>query len=140
MIADLPLSFLPTSAVIGANAFDRGLIVYLCSGNAESVLGDTVVITPTYNVSEDELSETVDVLTLHQRRGEVREKLRVLGAFELGEPPPGIDRLRVSAQGPRCLNVFSPMSDGVRLAVKLWLPEDAGNDRGRGDDLFRCWV
>jgi adenosylmethionine-8-amino-7-oxononanoate aminotransferase len=64
MIADLPLSFLPTSAVIGANAFDRGLIVYLCSENAEGVPGDTVVVAPPYNVSEDGLSESVDVLSL----------------------------------------------------------------------------
>jgi predicted acyl esterase len=32
------------------------------------------------------------------------------------------------------------MSDGVRLAAKLWLPEDAENNPGRGDDLIRRWV
>lgn len=49
---------------IGANAFERGLIVYPCTGNVDGVRGDTVIVAPPYNASEDELAEIVGTLTL----------------------------------------------------------------------------
>ena len=48
---------------IGSNAFDRGLIVYPCTGNVDGVQGDTVIVAPPYNASEDELAEIVGTLT-----------------------------------------------------------------------------
>lgn len=50
-------------ARIGANAFSRGLIVYPCTGNVDGVSGDTVIVAPPYNASEDELAEIVGTLT-----------------------------------------------------------------------------
>jgi adenosylmethionine-8-amino-7-oxononanoate aminotransferase len=49
-------------ARIGANAFNRGLIVYPCTGNVDGVSGDTVIVAPPYNASESELSDLVDTL------------------------------------------------------------------------------
>ncbi|MBL8578367.1 MAG: aspartate aminotransferase family protein [Mesorhizobium sp.] len=50
-------------AQIGATAFTNGLIVYPCTGNVDGVNGDTVIVAPPYNASEDELAEIVDVLS-----------------------------------------------------------------------------
>ncbi|MEQ1944633.1 aspartate aminotransferase family protein [Mesorhizobium sp. VNQ89] len=50
-------------AKIGAAAFKNGLIVYPCTGNVDGVNGDTVIVAPPYNASEDELAEIVDVLS-----------------------------------------------------------------------------
>ncbi len=49
-------------ARIGANAFERGLIVYPCTGNVDGVNGDTVIVAPPYNASEDELAEIIEKL------------------------------------------------------------------------------
>ncbi len=49
-------------AKIGANAFERGLIVYPCTGNVDGVSGDTVIVAPAYNASEDELAEIIEKL------------------------------------------------------------------------------
>lgn len=50
-------------ARIGANAFANGLIVYPCTGNVDGVSGDTVIVAPPYNASEEELAEIVATLT-----------------------------------------------------------------------------
>ncbi|MRG57773.1 aspartate aminotransferase family protein [Phyllobacterium sp. SYP-B3895] len=50
-------------ARIGSTAFERGLIVYPCAGNVDGISGDTVIVAPPYNASDDELSELVDTLT-----------------------------------------------------------------------------
>lgn len=51
-------------ARIGANAFERGLIVYPCAGNVDGVSGDTIIVAPPYNATEAELSEIVEKLAL----------------------------------------------------------------------------
>lgn len=50
-------------ARIGAAAFARGLIIYPCSGNVDGVSGDTLIVAPPYNASDDELAELTDLLT-----------------------------------------------------------------------------
>lgn len=50
-------------AKIGELAFERGLIVYPCTGNVDGVRGDTVIVAPPYNASEDELGEIVGTLS-----------------------------------------------------------------------------
>ncbi len=54
---------LKVHADIGRRAFDAGLICYPCTGNVGGVAGDTVIIAPPYNASEDELGEIVSTLT-----------------------------------------------------------------------------
>ena len=49
-------------ARIGANAFERGLIVYPCTGNFDGASGDTVIVAPAYNASEGELAEIIEKL------------------------------------------------------------------------------
>ncbi len=44
---------------LGRRAFQDGLIVYPCAGNVGGDLGDTVIIAPPYNASDDELAELV---------------------------------------------------------------------------------
>jgi adenosylmethionine-8-amino-7-oxononanoate aminotransferase len=48
---------------LGQRAFADGLIVYPCSGNVGGTAGDTVIVAPPYNASEDELAELVEKLT-----------------------------------------------------------------------------
>jgi adenosylmethionine-8-amino-7-oxononanoate aminotransferase len=48
---------------IATQAFEDGLICFPCAGNAGAGLGDTLIVAPPYNASEDELSELVDKLT-----------------------------------------------------------------------------
>lgn len=50
------------SAEIGRRAFDDGLIVFPCAGNAGGGLGDAIIIAPPYNASDAELSELADKL------------------------------------------------------------------------------
>lgn len=45
---------------IGRHALEGGLICYPCSGHLAGDLGDTVILAPPYNASDDELSEIVD--------------------------------------------------------------------------------
>jgi adenosylmethionine-8-amino-7-oxononanoate aminotransferase len=52
--ADRALSF-----DIGARAFADGLICYPCSGNVDGTAGDTIIIAPPYNASDEELEEIV---------------------------------------------------------------------------------
>ena len=54
---------LKVHADIGRRAFDAGLICYPCTGNVGGVAGDTVIIAPPYNASEEELGEIVSTLT-----------------------------------------------------------------------------
>jgi adenosylmethionine-8-amino-7-oxononanoate aminotransferase len=49
---------------VGRRAFQNGLICYPCAGNVGDGLGDTVIIAPPYNATEDELAELVAKLTL----------------------------------------------------------------------------
>lgn len=49
---------------VGRRAFEGGLICYPCSGNVGGGLGDTVIIAPPYNASDDELQELVDKFTV----------------------------------------------------------------------------
>ena len=49
---------------IGARAFADGLICYPCSGNVDGTAGDTIIIAPPYNASDDELEEIVAKLGL----------------------------------------------------------------------------
>ncbi|HWA49170.1 MAG TPA: aspartate aminotransferase family protein [Dongiaceae bacterium] len=51
-------------ARIGANAFERGLIVYPCAGNVDGVTGDTLIVSPPYNATEDELAEIATILPI----------------------------------------------------------------------------
>ena len=50
------------SAEIGRRAFEDGLIVFPCAGNAGGGLGDAIIIAPPYNASDAELSELTDKL------------------------------------------------------------------------------
>lgn len=43
-------------ARIGQAAFQRGLICYPCTGNVNGTDGDTVILAPPYNVTDDELN------------------------------------------------------------------------------------
>jgi adenosylmethionine-8-amino-7-oxononanoate aminotransferase len=49
-------------AVIGRRALDKGLICYPCTGNVGGTSGDTVILAPPYNASEEELGELVTTL------------------------------------------------------------------------------
>jgi adenosylmethionine-8-amino-7-oxononanoate aminotransferase len=49
---------------VGRRAFQNGLICYPCAGNVGGGLGDTVIIAPPYNASDDELAELVAKLAL----------------------------------------------------------------------------
>jgi len=49
-------------ARIGAAAFERGLIIYPCTGNVDGIRGDTLIVAPPYNATEAELAELVDLL------------------------------------------------------------------------------
>lgn len=50
-------------AAIGRRAFEAGLICYPCTGNVGGVAGDTVILAPPYNASEEELGEIVSILS-----------------------------------------------------------------------------
>ncbi|MGF7161662.1 adenosylmethionine-8-amino-7-oxononanoate aminotransferase [Rhodoligotrophos appendicifer] len=50
-------------ADIGNTAFDKGLIVYPCTGNVDGFAGDTVIVSPAYNATEGELEEIITTLT-----------------------------------------------------------------------------
>lgn len=50
------------SAEIGRRAFEDGLIVFPCAGNAGGGLGDAIIIAPPYNASDAELAELGDKL------------------------------------------------------------------------------
>lgn len=50
-------------ALIGRIAFEKGLIIYPCSGNVDGKSGDTVVVAPPYNATDDELAYLVDTLS-----------------------------------------------------------------------------
>lgn len=45
---------------IGGRALGEGLICYPCSGHLEPNLGDTVILAPPYNATDDELAEIID--------------------------------------------------------------------------------
>jgi adenosylmethionine-8-amino-7-oxononanoate aminotransferase len=49
---------------VGRRAFENGLICYPCAGNVGGGLGDTVIIAPPYNATDNELAELVEKLTL----------------------------------------------------------------------------
>lgn len=53
---------LRVNARIGAAAFERGLIIYPCAGNVDGVRGDTLIVAPPYNASDDELGELIEKL------------------------------------------------------------------------------
>jgi adenosylmethionine-8-amino-7-oxononanoate aminotransferase len=48
---------------LGRRAFQNGLICYPCAGNAGGGLGDTVIVAPPYNATDNELAELVEKLT-----------------------------------------------------------------------------
>jgi len=45
---------------VARRAFEDGLIVYPCSGNVGGSAGDTIIIAPPYNATDDELLELVE--------------------------------------------------------------------------------
>ncbi|MBI1882068.1 MAG: aspartate aminotransferase family protein, partial [Chloroflexi bacterium] len=47
---------------IGDAAFERGLIVYPSSGNADGVAGDQVMVAPPFIVTAEQLDEIVGLL------------------------------------------------------------------------------
>jgi adenosylmethionine-8-amino-7-oxononanoate aminotransferase len=49
---------------VGRHALQSGLICYPCAGNAGDGLGDTVIIAPPFNATDDELAELVAKITL----------------------------------------------------------------------------
>jgi adenosylmethionine-8-amino-7-oxononanoate aminotransferase len=51
------------SHAIGREALADGLICYPCAGNVGGVKGDTIIIAPPYNASENELAELTDRFT-----------------------------------------------------------------------------
>jgi adenosylmethionine-8-amino-7-oxononanoate aminotransferase len=51
------------SVDVARRAFEDGLIVYPCSGNVGGNAGDTVIIAPPYNATDDELLELVEKFT-----------------------------------------------------------------------------
>ena len=55
-------------AVIGRRALEKGLICHPCTGNVGGTSGDTIILAPPYNASEEELGELVTTLV-----GAVRE-------------------------------------------------------------------
>lgn len=54
---------LKVHADIGRRAFDAGLICYPCTGNVGGTAGDTLIVAPPYNASEEELGEILSTLT-----------------------------------------------------------------------------
>jgi adenosylmethionine-8-amino-7-oxononanoate aminotransferase len=48
------------SIEVARRAFEDGLIVYPCSGNVGGAAGDTIIIAPPYNATDDELLELVE--------------------------------------------------------------------------------
>ena len=52
------------SIEIGRRAFQNGLICYPCTGNAGDGMGDTVIIAPPFNATDDELAELVAKFSL----------------------------------------------------------------------------
>jgi len=48
---------------VARRAFEDGLIVYPCSGNVGGTAGDTIIIAPPYNATDDELLELVEKLS-----------------------------------------------------------------------------
>ncbi|ATN35483.1 hypothetical protein ACO34A_16900 [Rhizobium sp. ACO-34A] len=56
-------SYASLHAAIGRRAFEAGLICYPCAGNVGGVAGDTVILAPPYNASEEELGEVVSILS-----------------------------------------------------------------------------
>ena len=50
------------SNAINRNAFEDGLIIFPCAGNAGDGLGDAVIIAPPYNATDAELAELIDKL------------------------------------------------------------------------------
>jgi adenosylmethionine-8-amino-7-oxononanoate aminotransferase len=56
------------SHAIGRRAFEDGLICYPCSGNVAGVGGDTLIVAPPFNASDNELSELIEKLTLALER------------------------------------------------------------------------
>ncbi|PZU84038.1 MAG: aspartate aminotransferase family protein [Shinella sp.] len=57
-------SYASLHAAIGRRAFEAGLICYPCTGNVGGTAGDTVILAPPYNASEEELGEIVSILSL----------------------------------------------------------------------------
>lgn len=55
---------LSVHADIGRRAFEAGLICYPCTGNVGGTAGDTVILAPPYNASEEELAEILSKLTV----------------------------------------------------------------------------
>jgi adenosylmethionine-8-amino-7-oxononanoate aminotransferase len=53
---------------LGRQAFENGLIVYPCAGNAGDGRGDTVIVAPPFNATDAELSELVDKLATSVRQ------------------------------------------------------------------------
>ena len=51
------------SRMLGQRAFADGLIIYPCAGNVGGSAGDTVIVAPPYNASDNELAELVERLT-----------------------------------------------------------------------------
>lgn len=59
--------FAPTLSVhadIGRRAFEAGLICYPCTGNVGGTAGDTVILAPPYNATEEDLAEILATLTV----------------------------------------------------------------------------
>lgn len=50
-------------ADIGRRAFEAGLICYPSTGNVDGTNGDTVILAPAYNASDEELGEIVSILS-----------------------------------------------------------------------------
>jgi adenosylmethionine-8-amino-7-oxononanoate aminotransferase len=50
------------SNAINRHAFEDGLIVFPCAGNADHGLGDAIIIAPPYNATDAELAELVEKL------------------------------------------------------------------------------
>ncbi len=48
---------------VARRAFEDGLIVYPCTGNVGGGAGDTIIVAPPYNATDEELAELVDKLT-----------------------------------------------------------------------------
>jgi len=50
------------SFAIAQEAISRGLICYPCSGNVDGVRGDTIIISPPYNATDEEFASIRDIL------------------------------------------------------------------------------
>lgn len=64
-------------AAIGRRAFEAGLICYPCTGNVGGTAGDTVILAPPYNASEEELAEIVSTLSTVIRESVVEARRTV---------------------------------------------------------------